>query len=156
MIKTICTPDGVSKFSSRYIPEPMSGCWLWLGAVDRKGYGRARLNGRDSGAHRLSWALHRGEIPFGLWVLHRCDNPCCVNPEHLFLGTCQDNHDDMFAKGRAPRRDGEFASNRRFSIEDIRAIRMARGTLASIAERYSTHLQYVWKIRNGKIWKNWQ
>lgn len=81
-------------------------CWLWTGAKDRRGYGRFRcgfkINGtrRSETASRFSWALLNGPIPDGLDVCHHCDTPPCVNPAHLFIGTRQDNVDDMIAKGR--------------------------------------------------------
>jgi hypothetical protein len=81
-------------------PEPNTGCWLWLGApVDWKGYGRFYRDGAAVLAHRAAWGLFRGE-PADLRVLHKCDNPACVNPDHLFLGTQLDNIRDRDAKGR--------------------------------------------------------
>lgn len=82
------------------------GCWVWQGSKNRDGYGlfmrdgRRRPGRRCERASRVSWELHRGPIPRGLWVLHKCDNPSCVNPDHLFLGTVQDNVADMMRKGR--------------------------------------------------------
>lgn len=75
------------------------GCWLWR-CVSGK-YGQFTVNGRNIGAHRASWAMHFGPIPDGVFVCHRCDNPRCVRPDHLFLGTHGDNMADMVAKGRA-------------------------------------------------------
>lgn len=77
-------------------------CWVWTAACDRYGYGQFAVAGRRLGAHRVSYVLHFGEIPAGLWVLHRCDNPRCVNPGHLFLGTAKDNTRDAMQKGRLP------------------------------------------------------
>jgi hypothetical protein len=78
------------------------GCWEWTGACFKcGGYGQFTIeHGQQVRAHRHSWELHNGPIPKGLWVLHRCDNPKCVRPDHLFLGTCTDNARDMMAKGR--------------------------------------------------------
>ena len=85
-----------------------SGCWLWLGPRDGDGYGRFWINGRKTSAHRLAWTLAHGEIADGLHVLHRCDRPACVNPDHLALGTHWQNMADRDAKGRTvvPMRSG--------------------------------------------------
>jgi len=81
-------------------------CWIWTGYRDRKTYGiveRRRDGRRETRAHRWAWILTHGPIPDGLFVLHRCDNPPCVRPDHLWLGTTDDNMADMAAKGRAHR-----------------------------------------------------
>ncbi len=85
---------------AKYAETTSSGCWHWQGTIRPDGYGYARYNGHRILAHRLSWLVHYGPIPSGLWVLHRCDNPICVKPEHLWLGTHQANMDDMSSKGR--------------------------------------------------------
>lgn len=95
----------LEKFESKFIPEPNSGCWLWTGPFNAQGYGRFTVRRNDKhyssqSAPRIAWRLYRGEIPIGKWVLHRCDTPECVNPDHLFIGTRQDNIDDMMNKGR--------------------------------------------------------
>ena len=77
-----------------------SGCWLWTASKSKKGYGALRVKGKNKIASRLSWEIHNGPIPEGLQVLHDCDNSKCVNPNHLFLGTNEDNHKDKLRKGR--------------------------------------------------------
>lgn len=75
-------------------------CWLWRGSKSAGGYGRIMINYRRVRAHRLSWEIYHGDIPPGMFVCHICDNPLCVNPNHLFLGTNKDNVMDMVGKGR--------------------------------------------------------
>lgn len=76
-------------------------CWNWLKSKNEKGYGKTRSEGKLHYTHRLSWELVNGKIPVGLFVLHKCDNPSCINPNHLFLGTSKDNFEDMMKKGRS-------------------------------------------------------
>ncbi len=99
---------GIAARLERHIsPEPNTGCWLWVGAYHKTGYGLIssdadeRKRRKNILTHRAVWTVVNGDIPDGLFVLHRCDNPPCVNPSHLFLGTQRDNIADMHAKGRA-------------------------------------------------------
>src|SRR3990167_5547725 len=82
--------------------EKTSNCWRWTGGKNNMGYGRIRKGFQASHllAHRVSWDIHNGSIPSGMLVLHKCDNPECTNPKHLFLGTFSDNSRDMYLKGR--------------------------------------------------------
>lgn len=83
------------------VKKSNNGCWLWTGAKSRYGYFKSC--GKSERAHRYSWILFRGDIPDGMFVLHKCDNPLCVNPDHLFLGTQTDNMRDAQTKGRLVR-----------------------------------------------------
>ena len=97
----------------------LNECWLWNACLDKKGYGKFQ----KYYAHRYSWILIYGEIPDKLFVLHKCDNPRCVNPNHLFLGTQQDNLKDMRNKNRATYVNGEKHGRVKFSNELIKEIR---------------------------------
>ena len=87
-------------FEDCYEPCPVSGCWLWTQALKGDGYGHKHYEGKYQSAHRISWKLNRGPIPDGMFVLHHCDVMRCVNPDHLFLGTHEDNMRDAHEKGR--------------------------------------------------------
>lgn len=93
------TPKVIFRFAAR-LSSTKSGCVKWSGACGERGHGMIRIRGKVVGAHRVSWMIANGDIPDGLFVLHRCDNPPCVKPSHLFLGTQADNMEDMRAKGR--------------------------------------------------------
>ncbi|WP_425602117.1 HNH endonuclease [Stenotrophomonas geniculata] len=85
---------------SNYTPVPESGCWIWLGGWDRRGYGKTGGNARSIKAHRLFFERFNGPIETGLIICHKCDTPACVNPSHLYQGTHQDNADDRVRRGR--------------------------------------------------------
>lgn len=91
--------------------DPNAGCWLWWRGLNSDGYGSCGIRGFSRKAHRASWEIHKGPIPPGLHVLHRCDTPACVNPDHLFVGTHFDNMSDAARKGRLkiPPRGGQDA-----------------------------------------------
>lgn len=99
------------------------GCWEWTGRRSRRGYGEFDVNGGRVQAHRMAWALAHGPIPHGLLVCHSCDNPACVRPDHLFLGTQSDNMRDMAAKGRHAYPSGEAHPQARVSDEQADEIR---------------------------------
>ena len=135
------------RFDSKWTPEPNSGCWLWIAGRHTKGYGGFGIGGRKDHvtvlAHRVAWTIYRGSIPDGMSVLHHCDTPACVNPEHLFLGNDQDNCRDMIKKGR---------SHAKLTREQANQIRMAPGTHRSIAAKFGVSYGHVWKIKSGRVW----
>lgn len=94
------SPAELAAWFWQKVTRPENECWPWAGATHNKGYGNIGIDGRTTTTHRLAYSLAIGPIPDGMHVLHRCDNPPCCNPEHLFLGTNRDNHADKIAKGR--------------------------------------------------------
>lgn len=105
------------------IPEPMSGCWLWLGSINNGGYGSVYFNKKWARAHRVSFLVFKGKIPEKLLVCHHCDTRSCINPSHLFLGTHQDNSTDMVNKGRHSNRQ---VKPRTLSYDEKKALLSAR------------------------------
>lgn len=128
------------------------GCWLWTGAIGSGGYGRFL----GEAAHRWSYEQAYGPIPDGLWVLHRCDNPPCVRPDHLFLGTHQDNMDDMEQKGRQAM--GERHGCARLAPEQVQAIRSRYAvggvSYGSLAKEYDVSKATIGHIVSGRLWKH--
>lgn len=92
-------------FREKYKINEQTGCWEWTAGKNSDGYGNFNYNKKTIRAHRASYLMHKGEIPKGIMVCHHCDNPPCVNPEHLFLGTAKDNDQDSRTKGRQPTKD---------------------------------------------------
>lgn len=142
----------------RYIsPEPNSGCWLWDGGTNGRGYGIFCLHGRSGGAHRASYQLYKGAIPAGLLVLHKCDVPPCVNPDHLFLGAHADNTADMWKKGRARRGrpgnvSGENNGRAKLTTADVLAIRSSSETNMALARRFGVDNSQISRVRLHHRW----
>lgn len=138
------------------MPEPMSGCTLWVGSLAIDGYGQIGIRGRNKKAHRVAWEEKNGPIPPGLFVLHKCDNRACVNVNHLLIGTQLDNIKDRDSKNR-----GIVGENHKLSkitekdVFEIREILSGDGlSLREIGERYGISSQKVWQIKNRISWKH--
>lgn len=134
-------------------------CWLWSGAKTSAGYGEFYLAGSMVYAHRYSDQLVRGPIPKGVMVLHRCDAPSCVNPDHLFRGTHQDNMDDMWRKGRGNpgRAVGEDHPQAKLSLDDVRAIRARRfagESREALAAEFGITPSYVYDLVARRAWSH--
>jgi hypothetical protein len=143
----------------------VAGCWIWSGALDSHGYGVINIGGTKK-AHRVSWIAFNGPIPEGMSVLHKCDVPSCINPNHLFLGTQADNMADMIAKGRDRKAVGDNHPSRRYpelrrginnsrarlSEADIEAIRSSPMGCRKLAKLYGISVTHACNIRNRKAW----
>lgn len=146
---------------SRYKPlsrfwdhvEKTDSCWNWTASC-RNGYGAFSVNGKQKDAHRVSWEMHFGEIPNGLFVCHVCDNRKCVNPSHLFLGSLQDNHADMVKKGRGIK--GTKCHLAKLTDDKVRdIIKMSKDrTSRSIAKDMGLSESVISSVINRKSWKH--
>ena len=140
------------------------GCIEWIGSRSSDGYGRFWASGRVRGAHRVAYAVAFGTYPEAGHVLHRCDNPACVNPSHLFIGTHSDNMRDMYEKGRKPTPPQFIRSAKRnkcgdknphavLAWIDVRQIRASGEENTVLAERFGVTTQNIRLIRANKTWK---
>lgn len=153
------------------------GCWEWQGSRTQFGYGKLKVQGVERTTHRFSWELANGPIPEGAYVLHRCDNPPCVRPDHLFLGTARDNIVDAYSKGRAVppggRRyrgsdhwtnvqpagvaRGERVGGAKLTadqVRDIRRLYTEGATLHALADQFGVRFTNVHMIVTRKTWKH--
>lgn len=147
----------MKRFHSKYIVDSVTGCWNWNAAKYRNGYGVFHIDGHNHTAHRASWMIHKGEIdPVFTDVCHKCDNKACVNPEHLFLGTRQDNMMDRVRKGKHPRKPNKGMENGRSKLTDeiVRQIRADTRTHAAIARELMVSEYVVSRTRRGLLWKH--
>ena len=150
------SPLSRERLLSRSMPVPFCGCWIWLGASKPPGdYGFIKINKVQTYAHRASYEAFKGPIPDGLDVLHACDVPPCINPDHLFLGTQQDNMDDMIAKGRKVAKPGSTHWKSKLTEADIPIIRRRRASgekLQDIADDYGMKMVGIHNICSRKNW----
>lgn len=144
--------SGIERWVDKVLVK--DGCWEWTGSRSR-GYGQMKLNGRIQRAHRAAYAFFVGEIPASLFVLHHCDNPSCVKPSHLFLGTQADNMQDAVRKGRRAVNAGENNPASKLTWEDVREIRAVRGRMThrEIAGAHGVSPAAVSAILSGRKWR---
>ena len=140
------------RFDELYIPVTESGCWIWIGALNKQGYGRMYAYAKTIRAHRFSYEHFIGKIEAGLCCLHRCDVRSCVNPAHLFLGTQTDNSKDMVAKDR--QRRGEGRPDSKLKDRDVRAILEDARSNCVIASQYNISSSLVSHIKARRLWKH--
>lgn len=139
-----------------------SDCWIWNAAHNEKGYGLFGVNGRTQGAHRVSWMLNNGAIGEGMIVMHKCDNPSCVNPSHLKIGTHAQNTADAIAKGRYPqitvngidRARGERNGQSKLSEGEVKAIRESKERRRALALRFNVCETTISNIKLLRKWRH--
>lgn len=134
-------------------PDLETGCWIWQKGKDKQGYGQFSIRNKNYRAHRVSFMEYIGPIPKGMQVLHTCDNPSCVNPAHLFLGTNDDNMADMVQKDRQIK--GENKENSKLTEGQVREIKkrlLGTETVSDIARDYPVDRKVVSRIKAGTAW----
>lgn len=139
----------------RSIPEPMSGCWLWLRSVGTHGYGLVGSPGVT--AHRASFLAFNGDVPDGLVVRHRCDTRICVNPEHLLVGTHKDNSDDKMRRGRGGYENRRGVSQprlRKLTTEQAREIAASSERQDVLALRHGVSIGTIRNVRHGAMYRD--
>ena len=150
--------DPIAHLHSNYMPEPNSGCWLWLGPYTTRGYGTLNLGRRNQRiyAHRKMLLLAQPIGGENLHACHRCDVPSCINPDHLFWGTQADNLRDAKRKGRAspPPRGAPGMKSFKLSEEQAKSIRASVESTKVVAAHYDICTQTVRRIRQGHSWRH--
>jgi hypothetical protein len=149
----------VSQRFEKYCPNgiPHDVCWIWQSSLDGHGYGQLsdKPNKTVLKAHRISYFKHYGRLSPDKSVCHRCDNPACVNPRHLFEGTHKDNTADMISKGRGsnpPLVRGELSGQAILTEKDVLAIRSANASGVHLSKQYGVAQSTISAIRHRKIW----
>ena len=144
-------------FENGYIKKSKNKCWIWLKYKNHSGYGVYGRTVRGKTklflAHRLSWMLYKGKIPKGMCVCHTCDNPPCVNPNHLFLGTQLKNIQDRTKKERSAKGSNNIG-NKKLTEEQVKNIKKSfnKSTIKEIAQKYNTHISTIYSIKYKKTW----
>ena len=141
-----------SKLEANTLRLPESGCWIWLSTLHPGGYGRVCAGKTPFFAHRVSYELKYGAIPAGMMALHHCDVRCCVNPDHIFVGTQQDNMTDKVRKNRQAKGSGH--GNAKLTEDQARAIKCSQESSIKLAKRIGYSASMIREIKNGNLWKH--
>jgi hypothetical protein len=149
----------VGRFLAKVDKTGLNECWNWTAGRNLYGYGQFWMDGKQWGAHRVSYEIYNGPIPtgegyHGTCVCHSCDNPPCVNPAHLFIGTITDNTRDRNAKGRAQCTQGVAHHQSKLNEAQVRAIRTDPRPHRAIAGDYGITQQHVGKIKRLEQWRH--
>ena len=131
------------------VAMPTDGCWEWQGGRQHQGYGQFRIRERTQAAHRVAWEMSYGPIPKGMVVCHKCDNPPCCRPDHLFLGTTRDNQRDKWAKGRGSAYRGVTNASAKLTADEVRKLR----SLAASGRYSLTALARMFGITRNAVTK---
>lgn len=141
------------RFLEKFV-EAESGCWQWTAAKNKRGYGKLADGNRGWVlAHRFSYEMYVGKIAQGKEVCHKCDNPGCVNPSHLFIGTHSENMSDCKKKGRAVGHKRELNPNAKLTEEDVFEIRNSNLSKEELAKKFGVTVELVRKIIRKVLWR---
>ena len=143
------------RFCAKVEKIPMVECWIWNGATHQFGYGHIRTGKTIEVAHRVAYRLFKNSIPDEMQVLHSCDVPACVNPDHLFLGTQKDNMDDMSSKGRrkSPQMFGEKNPSAKLTESDVAIVRDKINTYKQLNAMFGIGTSQIKRIRRYESWR---
>jgi hypothetical protein len=144
------------RFEGKFIKGNCEDCWEWKSTKLPAGYGNFWANGKLKRAHRVSYEIYKGEFPGYMHVLHTCDNPSCVNPDHLVLGTALDNSKDKFRKKRENHPIGESAHNARLTqhrANRIREFYSIGESMLTLSESFKVGIATIWRIVHNKTYK---
>ena len=148
-------PITQERIEAKVLRIPEAGCWVWMGSTQVRGYGEIISNNRKHLAHRASYEAFVGKIPKGMYVCHACDNVACVNPNHLFLGTQNQNQQDMASKGRSTRGvKNPMAKLDEYGVKQIKEGIKAGQSDSSLAKSWMVCRQTINNIRNKKVWNH--
>lgn len=146
----------IETFEQRFFDrvDKTENCWFWKGLKTKRGYGVCKKLGKNITTHRISYEMHKGSIPDGMCVLHKCDNRCCVNPDHLVLGTHQDNLDDMFCKNRHIK--GEKSCKSKLTEAQVIEIRNLSkdNTKNQLANMFNVSPHTIYSVVSRRSWKH--
>jgi HNH endonuclease len=142
------------------INKTEAGCWEWTAFKNKLGYGQISMGRRGEGrslAHRVSYSIYKESIPAGMLICHACDNPGCVNPDHLFMGSQSDNMRDCSNKGRVNKSIkllGEKHARSKLSEDDVRLIRSTKGRTTELSKQLGITTANIKYIRRGETWRH--